>query len=103
MSADYEVRASDMHMFKTTPLVRRTDVDTSKAAAEKCQTFKAKHIAIIWTCLKDNGPMIPGEIARRMNLDYHAVQRRIKECIDKGLIERLPETRHGQHVLKAKG
>ena len=82
--------------------VRPDDPITSHEAAEKCLTFKARHISLIWTCLKDNGAMIPAEIARATGLDYHAVQRRIAECIAKGLIERLPETRFGQHVLKAK-
>ncbi len=85
----------------TTPLARNTDPATSKEAAEKCETFKARHISLIWQSLKDKGAMIPAEIARATGLDYHAVQRRMSEMRDKKLIERLPETRYGQHIVRA--
>ena len=87
---------------KTTSLVRSTDPQTSHDAAVKAHEFKARHISLIWTCLKDSGPMIPAEIARATNSDYHAVQRRMSEMREKGLIERLPETKYGQHLVRAK-
>lgn len=105
MTDTWWLSADQIHMFKTTrtaPLSRITDQATSHAAAEKAQTFKAQHISLIWTCLKDHGDQIPADIARRTGLDYHAVQRRIKEAIERGLIERLPEVRYSQHVLRAK-
>ncbi len=98
----YEVAASDMHMFKTTPLARNTDSITSHVAASKSCEFRARHIARIWTCLKDNGAMIPAEIAKATGLDYHAVQKRGKEMETNGLIVRGPEVRYGQTVWRAK-
>jgi len=84
------------------PLFRNDDPQTSVTAAEKAKEFKARHIAKIWTCLKDNGAMIPAEIARRTGLDYHAVQRRQSEMRETGLIERTGDVIHGQQVLRAK-
>jgi hypothetical protein len=111
---DYEVRADQMvlriggkliapSVWKyEAPLFRESDPETSKQAAEKAKEFRARHIAKIWTCLKDNGPMIPAQIARTTGLDYHAVQRRQAQMREDGLIERAGEVIHGQHVLRAK-
>jgi DNA-binding MarR family transcriptional regulator len=84
------------------PLARVTDPQTSWDAASKSDTFRARHISLIWTCLKDHGAMIPREIAAKTGLEYHAVQRRGKQMERDGLIVRGPEIKNGQTVWRVK-
>lgn len=101
-SGDYEVRASDMHMFKTTPLARSTDPQTSHDAAKRIiysnriQETIDKSVA----ALQKYGPMIPAEIALKTGIHYSEIQRRGKPAEEGGYITRGPETRDGQTVWK---
>ncbi len=86
------------------PLARQTDPSTSHAAAGKAAEFKARHIALIWDLLtswKSFG-WTPREIAAKLQMDYHAVQRRGAEMERKGLITRGNDVRDNQKVWRAK-
>lgn len=85
-----------------TPCARQRDPQTSHDAAEKAKSFQARHIALIWDCLKTHGPMTPREIAEKTGLDYHAVQRRGADMWVRNLIERGPDVKDGQRVWRAK-
>jgi hypothetical protein len=76
-------------------LFRSSDPRTSRSAAKKAIQFKARHIAKIWNCLKDNGKLNYKEIAKLTGLEPVAVARRRKEMERDGLIEVLGEERNG--------
>jgi len=82
-------------------LARKTDPVTSHQAAEKAESFKARHIAHIWNALKDHGKLTPREISTITGLDYHAVQRRGAEMERKKLIVRGAETKDGMMLWSA--
>ena len=88
-------------LFSQSPRARRRDPQTSHVAAEKAGHFQARHIALIWDVLKDLGKMTPREIAKWLDMDYVAIQRRGAEMERRGLIERGPEIKDGQKVWKA--
>lgn len=83
-------------------LSRSSDPITSKVAGEKTKEFRARHIAKIWNCLKDNGPKTYKEIALLVGMEPVAVARRRKEMEENQLIEVLEETRNGCALWKAK-
>jgi CRP-like cAMP-binding protein len=83
-------------------LSRLTDPKTSRNAAEKTSQFRTRHIAKIWTCLKDFGPMTYKEIAKKVGMEPVAVARRRKEMEESGLIDVLGEIRNGCSVWSAK-
>lgn len=82
-------------------LCRATDPKTSRSAAERASEFKSRHIAKIWTCLKDHGKMNYKEIAKLTGLEPVAVARRRKEMESDGLIEVLGEERNGCQLWAA--
>jgi len=83
-------------------LSRINDPQTSKKAGEKTKEFRARHIAKIWNCLKDNGSKTYKEIALLTGLEPVAVARRRKEMEENHLIEVLEETRNGCALWRAK-
>jgi hypothetical protein len=83
-------------------LSRSSDPITSKLAGEKTKEFRARHIAKIWNCLKENGSKTYKEIASLTGLEPVAVARRRKEMEENHLIEVLEETRNGCALWKAK-
>lgn len=83
-------------------LTRSTDPITSKVAAEKTKEFRARHIAKIWNCLKENGSKNFKEIALLTGLEPVQVARRRKEMEEDKLIEVLNETKDGCALWKAK-
>lgn len=85
----------------TLPLSRRTDPHTSKAAASRAESFRARHEAKIWQALKDYGPMIPCEIAAHTGMDSVAVSRRGAGMARKGLVTLGPDVREGCRVWRA--
>lgn len=82
-------------------LCRATDPKTSRSAAERVSEFKSRHIAKIWTCLKDHGKLNYKEIAKLTGLEPVAVARRRKEMESDGLIEVLAEERNGCQLWAA--
>lgn len=83
-------------------LSRSSDPITSKVAGEKTKEFRARHIAKIWNCLKENGSKTYKEIASLTGLEPVAVARRRKEMEENHLIEVLEETRNGCALWKSK-
>lgn len=82
-------------------LSRKTDPKTSQLAAQNTSNFKSRHIAKIWTCLKDHGKMNYKEIAKLTGLEPVAVARRRKEMESHGLIQVLGEERNGCQLWAA--
>ena len=73
-----------------TPLSRRSDPETSHAAAEKSADFRAKHEARIFGAIFDAGEKgaTYKEIAAATGMEPVAVARRLKGMERRGLIER---------------
>lgn len=69
-------------------MIRRTDPVTSAEAAEKALSFKARHEASIYACLKDHGPQICEQISEKTGLDAVAVARRMAAMEGRKLIAR---------------
>lgn len=80
-------------------MVRRSDHDTSAAAAVKALSFKAGHEATIYAALA-NGDMTAKEIAEVTRLDSVQVSRRLKSMTERRLIERTSLKRDGCYVLR---
>jgi transcription initiation factor IIE alpha subunit len=64
---------------------RHTDPHTSHAAAARVREFAGGHIAIILDCLERHGPATADEIAGRVGLLSHQVNKRLSDCQRKGL------------------
>jgi hypothetical protein len=71
----------------TPPLARRTDPETSHAAAAEAKELQADHHALIVAVLKRSGPLGVDGIAARCGLTGHAAGKRMKELERQGLIE----------------
>jgi len=70
-------------------LARRDDVPTSKRAAEKAVSFKAKHEAAIYAVIYESMPGATAkEIAAKTGLTDVQVNRRLADMGRRGLIER---------------
>jgi predicted ArsR family transcriptional regulator len=74
------------------PLSRRTDPDTSRAAAVSMVKTAASHCALIETALDRMGPMGRFEIAEATGLDPVAVARRLADLVQAGRARRLVAT-----------
>ena len=59
---------------------RQTDPWTSHAAAARVREFASGHIAIILECLERHGPQTADEIASRVGLLSHQVNKRLSDC-----------------------
>ena len=87
--------------MKKSPLVRKTDPQTSRDAAKKARKFANDHITAICYVLHFVGiDLTPTEILRYIDLDYYQIQRRGAEMERKGIITRGPEKRKGQRVWR---
>jgi transcription initiation factor IIE alpha subunit len=64
---------------------RHTDPHTSHAAAARVREFASGHIATILDCLERHGPATADEIAGRVGLLAHQVNKRLSDCQRKGL------------------
>lgn len=64
---------------------RHTDPHTSHAAAARVREFASGHIAIILNCLQRHGPATADEIAGRVGLLSHQVNKRLSDCQREGL------------------
>ena len=73
----------------TAPRARASDPDTSQAAGEGAREFAARHAAKIYSALIESGPMNYCEIARATGLERHAVNRRLPEMREQGLVRRM--------------
>ena len=93
---------SSLKIKESHSLSRIDDPLTSKRAGEKTKEFRARHIAKIWNCLKENGSKTYKEIALLTGLEPVAVARRRKEMEENHLIEVLEETRNGCALWRAK-
>jgi hypothetical protein len=81
---------------------RRSDPQTSHDAAARAGKALHVHYTIIRDALRAHGPMVPSEIERVTELDYHQIQRRGKELEEElHWITRGPEVRDDQKVWKA--
>jgi predicted Rossmann fold nucleotide-binding protein DprA/Smf involved in DNA uptake len=67
------------------PLARRSDPETSHAAAVRVVEFSAGHHAAIIAALRDGPATIYG-IAERTRLEVHAVARRLPELARAGQV-----------------
>ncbi len=59
---------------------RESDPWTSHAAASRVREFATGHIAIILDCLREHGPSTADEIASRVGLLSHQVNKRLSDC-----------------------
>ena len=59
---------------------RESDPWTSHAAAARVREFASGHIAIILDCLERHGPQTADEIASRVGLLSHQVNKRLSDC-----------------------
>ena len=66
---------------------RQTDPWTSHAAAARVREFASGHIAIILDCLERHGPQTADEIASRVGLLSHQVNKRLSDCQKRELAE----------------
>lgn len=64
---------------------RQSDPWTSHAAAARVREFATGHIATILDCLERHGPATADEIASRVGLLSHQVNKRLSDCQRKGL------------------
>lgn len=84
------------------PLARATDSETSHAAAERAETFKGKHEAIIFSAIADHADGLTyREIAALTGLEPVAVGRRIKGLRDTAGVY-ADGTRDGMQVWKVR-
>ena len=58
---------------------RRTDPATSKAAARAAERFASSHCGRILACLKAHGPQTVDEIAARIGLQPHQINKRLPD------------------------
>lgn len=81
---------SQLALSFSAPLSRRSDPETSHAAAEKSADFRAKHEARIFGAIFDAGErgLNYREIAAATGLEPVAVARRLKGMERRGLITR---------------
>lgn len=81
---------SQLALSFSAPLSRRSDPETSHAAAEKSADFRAKHEARIFGAIFDAGEKgaTYREIAAATGMEPVAVARRLKGMERRGLIER---------------
>jgi hypothetical protein len=68
----------------TVPMARRTDPETSHAAAESARELATRHHHAIITALRVHGPMGKDAIARRLGLTGVMVARRLPELERQG-------------------
>lgn len=66
---------------------RHTDPHTSHAAAARVREFASGHIGTILDCLERHGPATADEIASRVGLLAHQVNKRLSDCQRKGLAQ----------------
>ena len=59
---------------------RESDPWTSHAAAARVREFAAGHIGTILDCLERHGPQTADEIASRIGLLSHQVNKRLSDC-----------------------
>ena len=73
------------------PRSHRHDPATSRIAADEARKFAHGHIRIIVETLEGVHPfgLCAREISERSGLEYHAIQRRLKEAEIAGLVRRL--------------
>ena len=81
---------SQLALSFSAPLSRRSDPETSRAAAEKSADFRAKHEARIFGAIFDAGEKgaTYKEIAAATGMEPVAVARRLKGMERRGLITR---------------
>ena len=68
------------------PRARRTDPETSHAAARQAKALAAAHQLAILTCLQEYGPLGKDGIGARTMLTGHAVGKRLPELQRMGLV-----------------
>jgi len=69
------------------PMARRSDPETSHAAAKSMRQVAAAQHALILSTLKAYGPLGKDGIAHKLNLDGVAVARRMPELLAVGLVK----------------
>ena len=67
-----------------TKLARKTDPDTSRAAAATARVRQHKQIAL--RAIKENGPMTSEEVASTTNLTYAQAWRRLSDLKNEGKV-----------------
>jgi hypothetical protein len=76
---------------------RRTDPETSKAAASRAAVFATSHAGRILAALKQHGPMSPAQMYAHTGLSIVQCDRRRIELIRAGLV-RIVTDEQGNHV-----
>lgn len=66
---------------------RESDPWTSHAAAARVREFASGHIATILDCLREHGPSTADEIASRVGLLSHQVNKRLSDCQKRDLAQ----------------
>lgn len=86
---------NQMTFFEPEPrtLARRTDPQTSHAAAARVAEFSGSHRAQVLEALKRYGPLTVDQIATRTKLQSQQVNKRTIECQRLGLAEPTGEER----------
>jgi hypothetical protein len=72
---------------KAEPKARKSDPETSKAAALAAKDLAERHSSMIFRCLADNGPAGKDAIAARTKLTGVQVGRRLKELAAERVIK----------------
>jgi len=90
--------------MKKSPLVRKSDPQTSRDAAKKASKFAADHISAIYRALRlCKKAVTPSEMVVLVGWpfpNYYQIQRRGAQMERMGLIIRGPEKRDGQRVWR---
>lgn len=82
------------------PGARRTDLDTSHAAADQAKSQAEQHREQILTVLRRHGPATAAEIAHRTRLETHQVNRRTSELMRMDLAKDTGDRRRNAHGRK---
>lgn len=82
-------------------LSRRTDPETSHAAAERSAHFASSHAGRILAVLRSEGPGTPEHIGRFTGLTTVQIDRRLHEMQAKGLIRTTGAVHNGFRAWEA--
>jgi predicted transcriptional regulator len=83
--------------FNERSVSRRSDPETSKAAASRAAVFATSHAGRILAALKQHGPMSPAQMYAHTGLSVVQCDRRRREMIEAGLV-RIVTDEQGNHV-----
>lgn len=89
-----------IQMFNT-PRARRSDPETSQAAAVNSAQFASSHAGRILAVLRNEGAGSPEHISRFTGLSVVQIDRRLHEMQSKGLIRTTGAVHNGFRVWEA--